>query len=224
MPFGALIGKVAAPLLKTAAAKILPKALPAVRSVLGGVGKAIGATGAIGGTVAGGYTIGQAVGDYMAQPSYPVMPAQSIDMSPWQTAGALPVARGPIARPGGSPPMARAPAAGGAGYALGQAAGRRVRGLIDQFGRKWSARRVAALARKLGVEAAAAALGVGAVMVVDMVAQDSMTAVRRRRKGISFSQLSTTRKTLRKIESMNRYLCRPAGVSRAPVRRAKACR
>lgn len=222
MPFGALIAKVASPLVKSAAAKIIPKAVPVVRSLGAAVGKTLGITGAVGGTVAGGYQIGQMVGDAYygsTQPSA-VWPAQSIDMGPWQQGGGMITAgRGPVARPGGSAPAARG-GGGGAGYAVGRAAGARMRGILDQFGRKWSARRVAALARRLGVDAAAAALGVGAALVVDMVAQDSMSVVRRRRRGISYAQLSTTRRTLRKLDSMNRYVCRPAGATR----RTKACR
>lgn len=225
MPFGALIAKVASPLIKSAAAKIIPKALPVVRSLGAAVGKTLGVTGAVGGTVAGGYQVGQMVGDlyYGSSQPGPAYPAQSIDYSPWQSGvpsggEMITVGRGPAARPGGAPMAGRG--GGGAGYAVGAAAGRKLRGLMDQFGRKWSARRVAALARRLGVDAAAAALGVGAALVVDMVSQDSMRMVRRRRRGISYSQLSTTRRTLRKLDTMNRYLCRPAGVTR----RTKACR
>lgn len=237
MPFAAL-AKIAAPLIAKAAPKVLPavqkvaqsvlpqvlpKILPQNRTVLGTVAKAMGVAGASTGIGMFGGSLYNA-----ATTQTNVTYSGTVDYGPTPILQAPPLTgagMGPLLRmagrgravPGGA---AAGTAAGGAVLRAGEliytAAGR-LSGLVDQFMRKWSVRRVAALARRLGPEAAAAALGVGMAVVLQMVAQDASRVVRRRRRGISWGQLNTTRKTLRKFDTMNKYLCRPTTAKRRSV-------
>jgi len=96
---------------------------------------------------------------------------------------------------------------------IGRAAGRAV-GRIDR-------RKAALLARELGISAAAIALGITAVELAELL----VSAPRRRRRGITAAQISTTKATIRRVNSLNvaiAKVCAPAQRRRrrAPSRAA----
>jgi len=83
------------------------------------------------------------------------------------------------------------------------------------IGTRISAARVLSLVRDLGLAAAAAALGLTAVEVAQIIAAKP----RRRRRGITASQLATTKATIRRVTSINRAIaevCPPARRRAAP--------
>ncbi|MEI6360235.1 MAG: hypothetical protein WCO50_07890 [Synechococcus sp. ELA619] len=92
-----------------------------------------------------------------------------------------------------------------------------IRGIVALGGKYLTNRKVVSLAKRIGLEAAAAALGITVLNVAQMIATDASRPSRRRR-GISWRELSTTRRTMRRLASMSCY------VSKAPVARRKACR
>jgi hypothetical protein len=82
-------------------------------------------------------------------------------------------------------------------------------------------RKIKALARQVGIETAAVALGITAVELAQMLASDIASTPTRRSRGISGADIRRTRRTLGKFNSMQRLIsqaCRPA-VSRASPRR-----
>lgn len=77
---------------------------------------------------------------------------------------------------------------------------------------------VLSLSREVGLVAAATALGLTAVEVAQIIA----TKPRRRRRGITASQISTTKSTLRRIQSLDRAIakaCPPPAHRRAAIRK-----
>jgi len=77
---------------------------------------------------------------------------------------------------------------------------------------------VLSLSREVGLVTAATALGLTAVEVAQIIASKP----RRRRRGITASQISTTKATLRRIQSLDRAIakaCPPPAHRRAAVRK-----
>jgi len=88
----------------------------------------------------------------------------------------------------------------------------------------FSRKNMVALARKVGLEAAALALGITIVDMATAVADEQRRP--RRRRGISGRDIATTRRTIRMIKSM---ACQAGVSTSAPRRRscptkAKTCR
>ena len=81
--------------------------------------------------------------------------------------------------------------------------------------RKITPQKAAVLAKKVGMEAAAAALGISIVELAQMVMEDDAKK-RRRRQGISSSEVRITKRTMSKLKSINRAI----STSCPPRRRA----
>ena len=95
----------------------------------------------------------------------------------------------------------------------------RISSITLASGQKFSARRAAQLIKRVGFQAAAAALGVGIAELAELLLQDAQTASRRRRKGITYAQLRNAKRVSCTISRMARDL----GVKPAPARRG-SCR
>lgn len=93
-----------------------------------------------------------------------------------------------------------------------------VRGVVALGGKWLPNKKVVALAKRIGLEAAGIALGVGLANVATMVATDSAKTTRGRRRGITWRELSTTRRTMRRLNSMSCY------IKQAPTRSKRVCR
>jgi hypothetical protein len=93
--------------------------------------------------------------------------------------------------------------------------GRAVAPLLGAAARRIDRRKAVLLARELGIAAAAAALGITALELAELL----VSAPRRRRRGITASQISTTKATIRRIDSLNRSI---AAVCPPPARRRRA--
>jgi hypothetical protein len=119
----------------------------------------------------------------------------------------IPSLPGPTVQPAG---VALAPLVAGGAAAL-------IRSLLARasafLGRQVSASRVLALVREVGIVAAAAALGLTAIEVAQILAVQP----RRRRRGISASNIRTTKRVLRTVHSIQHDLSHLAG----PVRRIR---
>ena len=90
-------------------------------------------------------------------------------------------------------------------------------------GRYITKKNAVALAKQLGIQGAATALGIGAVELAQMVIDDQ--ARKRRGGGITAAQMRTTRKTMRKVVGLHRQLvqaCSSAGVRRRSSRSCPA--
>lgn len=225
----------AIPKVAQVAQQVAPKILPQVRTIASVVGRAQGLAGALpaGGSLAqvmaaapydyrSNYEIEEAARRASRGSMYPTgpMPGGAVTGIPRLGGrGGRPAAKtAPQARPGGSGGIQMGGTMAGPMTAAG-AARKTLTGLFDRAGRWFSDRRVAQLARRVGIELAAAGLGVAVAMVATSIARDATRGVRRRRRGISWAQLSTTRRTLRKFDTMNKYLCRPTA-----TKRRTACR
>lgn len=95
---------------------------------------------------------------------------------------------------------------------IGLAAGR-------TFGSAKFRRSALVLAKELGISAAAIALGITVLELAEIIARGTP----RRRRGITARQISTTKATIRRIDSLNRAIakvCPPASRRRAPSRAA----
>lgn len=94
-----------------------------------------------------------------------------------------------------------------AGVAMGvvRTASGLIRGVITQGGRFVSSRKAVELAKRVGIDAAAVALGVTSVELAQMVLQET-SRPRGRGKGITAAQLRTTGRTMRKIETMHKRI------------------
>jgi len=90
---------------------------------------------------------------------------------------------------------------------------------VGAAARRIDRRKAVLLAKELGITAAAVALGITALELAELL----VSAPRRRRRGITASQISTTKATIRRIDSLNRAIaqvCPPARRRRAPSRAA----
>lgn len=130
-----------------------------------------------------------------------------------------------VTLPGGAVTQTAFPALPALG-AIGGTIGRTVAGTIGRAGGliattlgNITRKKAVALAKTMGVQAAAAALGIGAVQLADMVIADQQK--RRRGAGISASNMRTTTKTLRKFHTMQRRIKDVCG---DVMPRRKACK
>jgi len=105
---------------------------------------------------------------------------------------------------------------------LGLRAGSFIAGLLSRasaaIGKRITRQGVVALSRDVGITTAASALALSAVEVAQIIASKP----RRRRRGITASQISTTKGTLRRLDSLNRAIskaCPPPARRRAAIRR-----
>lgn len=85
-------------------------------------------------------------------------------------------------------------------------------------GMKVTPRKAKALAKQIGLDAAAAALGISAIELAQMVLSDTARTSRGNSRGISGADLRRTRRTMNKIKSINKYLHTSAPARRAPAR------
>lgn len=93
-----------------------------------------------------------------------------------------------------------------------------MKGVIDQAGRWWNNSKIASLVRRVGPEAAALALGLAVTQVYQAVAENHAKGSRRRRKGLSYRDITTTRRTLTRLDRL-------ACLARKPMTtRKKTCR
>ena len=112
---------------------------------------------------------------------------------------------------------------GGAGaLATGGAAGNlilsstgRILSVVTATGARIGRKRVVAIAKSIGLNAAAAALGISIVELATMVTDDLGRP--RRRRGITARDFSTTRRTLTKIKTMHAMLPTRGTTRRAPA-------
>lgn len=117
----------------------------------------------------------------------------------------------------GGPFGAAVTSAGGAIVRGAAAAGGRLMSVILPNGTKVTAKAVAALARRIGIDAAAVGLGIGAVDIAQAILQDDKRRARSHRRGISWRDMNVTNRTMRKFHTMQRHLkC-------SPTRRRKSC-
>ena len=92
----------------------------------------------------------------------------------------------------------------------------RISSIVLPSGQKYSAKKAAQLIRQVGLQAAAAALGIGIVEVAELLLTTQRT---RRRRGITYAQLRNAKRVSCTISRMARDL----GVKPAPARRG-SCR
>lgn len=133
----------------------------------------------------------------------------------------------PMATPVAFPSLPSLPAIGGAiggmlglgaGTAMRAAAGLvrsaagKIRGVMLSSGRFISSKKGAALAKRVGIDAAAAALGVSAVEMAQMVL-DSSASGRGRGRGITAASMRTTRRTIRQVSSLSRQIAQACSSS-----------
>lgn len=128
--------------------------------------------------------------------------------------GAGAVGRAMVPGGGGTRAIVGAARAGGGGMVAKDGV---IRGIVALGGKYLTNRKVVALAKRIGLEAAAAALGISVLNIAQMIATDASRPTRRRR-GITWRELNTTRRTMRRLASMSCY------VSKAPTRRKASCR
>ena len=115
------------------------------------------------------------------------------------------------------------PAFLGGAARVGGALVRRGGALITAAGKAISSRKAVQLAKVLGIQGAATALGIGAVELAEAVLSEQQRT--RRGKGVSAAALKTTRRTMRTVERMHRQIagyCRDAGVRTTRVVRVAA--
>jgi hypothetical protein len=95
----------------------------------------------------------------------------------------------------------------------------KIRGVMLGTGKFVSSKKAVDLAKRVGVDAAAVALGISAVEMAQMVLDEGTT--KRRGRAITAAALRTTRRTMRQVQSMHRQIagyCSSAGYRRAPRR------
>ena len=113
-------------------------------------------------------------------------------------------------------------AVGGGALALGGAAGNlvlsstgRILAVITASGARIGRKRAVAIAKFLGLNAGAAALGIGIVELAQMTVDE--TGRPRRRRGITARDFATTRRTMTKIKSMHAMLPTRGTSRRSPA-------
>lgn len=89
------------------------------------------------------------------------------------------------------------------------AGGAAIRGIIDSAGKFFSNAKVLQMAKQWGIPAAAAALGVSATLVAESLAAGLGKG--RRRRGLSYRDIRTAKRTCRTISSMQRSLAACVG-------------
>lgn len=102
-----------------------------------------------------------------------------------------------------------------------------IRGVFSAGGRLIRNKQAAQLARRVGIEAAAVALGIGAVDLAQMVLEDAV-AKKKKHGGVTASQLKVTRRTIGKVERMHKFIVASCHSAHVPTHRrslpAKRCR
>ena len=103
-----------------------------------------------------------------------------------------------------------------------RAAGGFIAGLLGRasatIGKRMTRNGVVSLSREVGIAAAATALGLTAVEIAQIIASKPT----RRRRGITASQIATTKATMRRVNSLNTAIakaCPPPAARRAAIRR-----
>lgn len=110
--------------------------------------------------------------------------------------------------------LAAAKAMGGPGAVIHNGV---MRGVIDTAGRWFTNSKIASLVRRVGPEAAGLALGVAVTQIYQAVAESHTRGMRRRRKGLSYRDITTTRRTLTRLDRLS-------ALARKPTTRKKTCR
>lgn len=90
-------------------------------------------------------------------------------------------------------------------------------GFVSKTRKIYSRREVVRIAKHVGFDAAAGALGMTAVMLASTLADDALQKKPGRRRGISYGELRVTRRTLNKFQSMAKLtgmVCRVTKVKR----------
>lgn len=178
-----------------------------IGSLVGGLAPIVG--GLVGGPT--GALVGAAVSRSLA-PSAPTP-----QLAPTAVAIAPPRIGGSQTGPTATPAMAGA---------IVPAARTMIQGLLSlataTIGKRVTSASVLSLVRELGLVSAAAALGLSAVEVAQIIAAKP----RRRRRGITAAQIATTRRTIRKVTSIQRALAEvcPPPRRRAPAKKFTATR
>lgn len=103
---------------------------------------------------------------------------------------------------------------GAAGNLILSSTGRAL-SVITATGQRIGRKRVVALAKSIGLQAAAAALGIGLVEIATMTADELGRP--RRRRGITARDFATTRRTMTKIKTMHAMLPTRGTTRRAPT-------
>ena len=179
-----------------------------------GIGSILGAAASIGGAILGG-PVGGAVAAAGGALTRSLAPSPAL--APTAVSVAAPRIGGTQTGPSATPAMA------GALIPVGR---QLITGLLSvagaTLGRRVTANSVLSLVRELGIVAAAAALGLTAVEVAQIIA----ARPRRRRRGITAAQIATTRRTIRKVTSIQRALAEvcPPPRRRAPAKKFTATR
>lgn len=122
---------------------------------------------------------------------------------------------------GARPMSAVLSAAGGAIMRGAQRVGAKIMGFVLPNGARISRKSAVSLAKRVGIDAAAAALGITAVELAEALLQDAQTTSRRRRKGISYRDLRTTSRVARRLCSMTALLSEATSCFRGRHRRRK---
>ena len=92
----------------------------------------------------------------------------------------------------------------------------RISSIVLPSGQKYSAKRAASLIKSVGLQAAAAALGIGIIEVAELLLSQSRP---RRRRGISYAQLRNAKRVACTVSRMARDLgVKPATRSRGTCR------
>jgi hypothetical protein len=185
---------------KAIAAKLAPKVLPGVGKVASGLVKTAGAT------------VGKPLGGLIRRNPPPI---PGIGGGATTGPGGGPIVNRSAGRSTTAQAVAQARAMGGAGAV---APGGIMKGVIDTAGRWWTNSKIASLVRRVGPEAAALALGLAVTQVYQAVAENHAKGSRRRRKGLSYRDINTTRRTLSRLDRL-------ACLARKPMTtRKKTCR
>jgi len=124
----------------------------------------------------------------------------------------------------GLPAIAGRIGAGMAGRGIARTATGRISSIVLASGQRFSRKSAAALIRKVGLEAAAVALGIGVVEAAEILLADSQAQARRRRgRGITAAQLRNAKRVNCTVKRMAADL--GCGVRATPTRRRKtSCR
>lgn len=149
-------------------------------------------------------------GSTMAMPGgAPLMVSQIPMPAPFQVAlGTLPM----IGRAVG--------AVGSVAAGILRTAAGKIRGVMMAGGRFVSSKKAVALAKRVGIDAAAVALGVSTVEMAQMVIDD--TGRRGRGRGITSGSMKTTRRTIRQVVGLHRQIVSACSVARGPRRSSGA--
>lgn len=97
----------------------------------------------------------------------------------------------------------------------------RISSIVMPSGQRFSRKNAASLIRRVGFEAAALALGIGAIEAAEILLADNQAAKRRRSRGVSGADMRCATRTMRRVKSL---ACQLGIKSTAPRRRTCATR